>query len=628
MHKTFTIWMLFLFILIFDSGVVFAQDDDLGLLLDTELIEGDLCGSECLTHVINVTMTPQDFAIEAMDIVFLIDISSSMGNVLNTVKNSTTYIADELRLLVPDTRFGLGVFSDYSDVPWNKISDLEFDINDLNTGLNQVSLEYGGDGPESQTRALYEALEFAWRDDALKMVIVFTDNVAHRTDRGRDGVMGTADDLEFEDVLADYANRNIYIIGIDSGSGRRDLSRAAEVTSGQYFELDDFRTIPENIITIVTGIVLSQRFSFNIVDERYDDWLEQSPTQFAYIDDGGTQRVEITICPEPHTDEKVSLDTTLELSNARSVYGEVALRLDYAPYCVLLNVPDVPEDDGLTCSENGTFWQSSAITIESNGTEVVAGGTYSVYVDVRNLGVRSTQGEVTLYEGTMENWATSTATTAWTAVSSLPLTIDGEAEQRIGPFLWTPQNAHVMLRAIATSPDDQPDQPNDYVCEGQIAHYQDATLPLPIYSIQPGFALGSLPTTWLNHTQASDRLAFVMSDLQGEDTIQLDGDVLGRNATLSPDDVVRSIIAAQETDTLQLILERGGTPRDGITLALDYDKERIQMMLAASDVVVEEEEPSRIEQAQPFFIGLGVALLVLALPLVVFVAVKRNKKQN
>ncbi|MCA1814726.1 MAG: hypothetical protein LC624_12405, partial [Halobacteriales archaeon] len=175
---------------------------------------------------------------------------------------------------VPGTTFGVAEYKDYpgvdwpgygtvggsGDYPWLLTQDLTSDTTAVQNGINPLFASGGADEPESMTRAMYESQFVAWRPGALHIIVLFTDARAHDTgfngqdtggDPGRDGLALTADDLDFEDVVAQMASAGVQEIGVSVGAGGGSpyLQYAAAQTGGAFANLGgDFVTQVTNLI--------------------------------------------------------------------------------------------------------------------------------------------------------------------------------------------------------------------------------------------------------------------------------------------------------------------------------------------------------------------------------------------
>jgi hypothetical protein len=122
---------------------------------------------------------PISVQVRTADIYFLMDTTGSMGGeIANLQRDLTTgtFIAGcsggiigAIRCTIPDAWFGVGYFDDYPVSPYGGIGDdvyrnlrdLTADITATQTAVNSLALHFGGDGPESQTQALW-AVATGW----------------------------------------------------------------------------------------------------------------------------------------------------------------------------------------------------------------------------------------------------------------------------------------------------------------------------------------------------------------------------------------------------------------------------------------------------------------------------------
>lgn len=489
-------WVFALFwVLISVAGQVESQDSlPPQVSMTPNTLALSLCQQECATETLTLTFPPLTASTpEQLDVVFLFDISGSMDDTIDNVRDNAVNIADELRALVPETRFGIGVFSDYDDVPWANLQGLTPDLTEWQRSLEKIGLEGGGDTPESYTRALWEMLTYDWRTDSLKIIVLFTDAPPHEEDRGRDGLFGTADDLTFNVVLDQLKEADLRIIGIDSGSADEPLVRATERTNGQYQKLADVTTTASKVIELVTGVVLESRLAFASTEARFQGLLTQTPSTFSYPEAGGTLPVTLTFCPHEIALEKGNYNLNLQLGKTGRTYASLPVSLDYAPYCVLLNVPDVPSDDGLSCSEE-RFWRSDAIVIRHSADNIYqsqlprVGQPNAVYVQVYNYGAR--QAEVTLTLKASQEIFAPHDSDSWQVVGTQTLTLNAESTLWSPSFEWIPQTIGMALRAEVTTPQDPITQSDSFRCEGNIAQRNELPIVLDVQSARAGYHAG------------------------------------------------------------------------------------------------------------------------------------------
>ncbi|MEV6598566.1 S8 family serine peptidase [Actinoplanes sp. NPDC051346] len=239
-----------------------------------------------------------------VDVVLSMDLTGSMGGVLDRAKAQVTQAIADMKAASPSTDFRFAVTS-YEDYPadfagsacgssysatYGAAPDAPFRINQnatadaatVQSAINGLQLGNGGDGPEAYGRALWElaqvdtAATIGFRSDALRLIVNFGDNVPHDQnindgvdggllagdtgiDPGRNGVIDCGgDDIDFQSgALASLRDRNVKLLQVDS-SGDTTLEpywrHWASQTGGAYTKLDrdDGRSLSEVILELLS----------------------------------------------------------------------------------------------------------------------------------------------------------------------------------------------------------------------------------------------------------------------------------------------------------------------------------------------------------------------------------------
>lgn len=168
---------------------------------------------------------------EPLDVLLLFDATGSMKNVISEVTRSAAEIMTSVRSLSANAAFAVASFADYppTAVPWQLHHDFTLDTARVHQALGRITLQNGGYLPEAYSRGLYEARFLSWRPEARRYLILFGDAPANDPDPGRDGLLGTSDDLRLSDVAAQLARDSIKVIALyDSTTGTPDKSALAE----------------------------------------------------------------------------------------------------------------------------------------------------------------------------------------------------------------------------------------------------------------------------------------------------------------------------------------------------------------------------------------------------------------
>lgn len=221
--------------------------------------------------------------IPKLDVLFVFDVTGSMGAVLDSAKERGTYIMNSIHDRVGDTAFGVASFCDYpkvinfagyaeaygapGDYAWSLDQRIDTDITLVQGKINGLFIHNGGDGPEDYSRALFESALVNWRPGAKRVVILFGDAPAHDTafysrnlgvDPGVDETPGDMDDLVFTEVVAILREQGTQVIAINSDlSGQPETQRGfqyiADQTRGAVFPITEAASVPNIVVQALTA---------------------------------------------------------------------------------------------------------------------------------------------------------------------------------------------------------------------------------------------------------------------------------------------------------------------------------------------------------------------------------------
>jgi predicted MPP superfamily phosphohydrolase len=231
----------------------------LGILLVSSLSGLAITGKSNFAEKKSVDAKPFDG--QKGDIIFIFDATGSMDWVISDMQSKALAIMNSIRDSITDTQFGVGSFTDYpgfyssygysdyygdsGDYPWCKNQELTNDINVVENAINNIVYGSGSDGPQDYTRVVYETLQFNWRDDAKKIVVLFGDAPPHSApsgldlkcpwdlsknlftaayggDPGVDQIMFTEDDLDYEPVVNTVAENGLIFVCVDCQESNDD----------------------------------------------------------------------------------------------------------------------------------------------------------------------------------------------------------------------------------------------------------------------------------------------------------------------------------------------------------------------------------------------------------------------
>ncbi len=527
-----------------------------------DAITGQACEVGCVEQIVRVEIPDVDspLVVNQLDVVFLMDVTSSMGDELDVVKSEASAIMQNMRDLVADTNFAVASFADYpgfrdtqygglygdsGDYPWLLDQDLTNDMTHVNRAINRIALLNGEDGPEAYTRALYELQSLSWRPGSRRLVILFGDAVPHDrtffsedtgTDPGRDGIEDTADDLQLRRVIADLAAANINVIAVNTiGGENADVTRffryVAEETGGQYFRLDSAEQIPEAIETLVAGQIAAINQIDISAEAPYSGWLEVNPDSYSDISyDGRILEFRVRICPGKTNAERDDYNFNLDITADGETVETLPTTVTYWPVClppVDLFVADHPEDDGTDCSNltGEPFWNSPDIIIrnrddqERTTQELKPSEPNFIYARIHNRGYQDvTDANVHIY------WSQSALAPpemmTWHDLGSAMLSVPGEGETWTPGFVWEPPDAKSYYFLVRVeSPDDRITNESDIACENNLAVNNQQKIILSVPSLHQG-DLGGRTTLKLNGNGFYD-LLFDLSQLPSTTQLSL-----------------------------------------------------------------------------------------------------------
>lgn len=308
---------------------------------------------------------------EQLDILFLIDVTSSMGDVIDSVQTNASFILSDINTLSGDVQFGVATYADYpledygadGDYPFRLETDLTSDLSTVQSGIDSASLLDGGDFGESLSFAVSQARPLSWRPNARKIIILFTDAPPHDPvfdtgiDPGPDREFNTADDLRYSEVINDLRTDNISVVAVNSfqynfGLGLLDLllggtgdlggseteqalRQITRETSGIYIELDDVASLPSRIVEAVDVQVQAQNLlTVSLTNAEFNNWLIVEPQNVPYPNGGGQVDFDVTIDPGLGNTSEDLYELELQVVDSEdNVLGSERINVDYSPIC-------------------------------------------------------------------------------------------------------------------------------------------------------------------------------------------------------------------------------------------------------------------------------------------------------
>jgi hypothetical protein len=253
------------------------------------------------------------------DIVLAVDTTGSMGAAIANAKADAVSIVNRIKSSIPGSRFAVVDFKDYplspfgapTDYPYNLVTALTADASSVQAGLNTLSPGGGGDLPESLNRVFFEAYSdpaLLYDANAPRFLIVLADDIGHDStqqstfsacpntfhntvdgpialnDPGRDGTLGTADDLKTKPTLDGLKanNTNVSFVTYNPGGGTPGTvnchTQMAAYTGGLQTSHGATDSLADEIVTLVKQAAAKvDEVQFSVAPESFTPWVSFSP---------------------------------------------------------------------------------------------------------------------------------------------------------------------------------------------------------------------------------------------------------------------------------------------------------------------------------------------------------------
>jgi hypothetical protein len=171
-----------------------------------------------------------------VELVFVLDTTSSMSGLIEAAKEKIWSIATTLASAqpTPELRLGLVAYRDRGDAWVTQVTDLSADLDSTYATLMDYRAVGGGDGPESVNEALHDALHrISWSraSGSYRVIFLVGDAPPH---------MDYQDDVKYPETLAAAAQQGIIVNAIQAGemaATRQAWQQIARLGSGEFFQV-------------------------------------------------------------------------------------------------------------------------------------------------------------------------------------------------------------------------------------------------------------------------------------------------------------------------------------------------------------------------------------------------------
>ncbi|MEI8133725.1 MAG: OmpA family protein [bacterium] len=181
-----------------------------------------------------------------IDIVFVLDKTASMRDLIGPVKSNIQHFAEQIRARGFDYRLGLVTFCDTVEYVSPELTD---DVNKFQSWVGSIQSEGGGDIKENALEGIKTVTLLPLRPIAIRLAIVVSDAEYHQKGEHGDGT------TEFtSESMGDYLyEREVRLITV-SALANVGYQKMAQLTEGMSFDLNQSF---DSILTALAGDITS-----------------------------------------------------------------------------------------------------------------------------------------------------------------------------------------------------------------------------------------------------------------------------------------------------------------------------------------------------------------------------------
>ena len=198
------------------------------ILIDIEIIKQNKIIS--IIIIINVEERT------SLDLLFIMDITGSMGPYVNQAKNNIIDIINRIVNDCPGIDINLGFigYRDFEEEITGDVVDIEFTKNhtELKNEINSVEASGGGDLPEDVAWAFEKALNKTWKSNA-KFIVFVADAPNHGIEYGG-GIKTISNRTDLRELIEKLANNGISLFCMRINDGTKKMLDLFEVIYDKY----------------------------------------------------------------------------------------------------------------------------------------------------------------------------------------------------------------------------------------------------------------------------------------------------------------------------------------------------------------------------------------------------------
>jgi Mg-chelatase subunit ChlD len=193
-----------------------------------------------------------------MDLIFVIDQTSSMSDDIEQVKKTAKAILASIAASFPDFRVAIVGFRDWGDSEMFKDIPFSNDAAAIQASIDSLTSSGGGDTPEAVLEAVLRAIRLPWRDGCNKQIILMGDAPPHSPipqgpDKGQTAAAVLKAAFEVDPAVINtilIAER----VGSFSEEARTAFAELAAGSKGTSTTADKAEEVPQKMIEMVETI--------------------------------------------------------------------------------------------------------------------------------------------------------------------------------------------------------------------------------------------------------------------------------------------------------------------------------------------------------------------------------------
>lgn len=182
-----------------------------------------------------------------IEIVIVFDSTGSMGSEINAVKNRIGQIVESVVEKIPRARFSLVTYRDLKEAYVVRGIELETDVQKIQSFVNNVTADGGGDRPEAVQHGMRWALyQNDYRNQAQKVMLIFGDAPPHRPD--------LENCLRAAERFRRMGKGRVFTVTCRNGTVLPEFYSIARAGGGDAYLMQNSQRLMEDLLVIAFGV--------------------------------------------------------------------------------------------------------------------------------------------------------------------------------------------------------------------------------------------------------------------------------------------------------------------------------------------------------------------------------------